>query len=72
MTGLELFFDVGAGMQPWFPTPSPSSKISLESLNTASCMEHLLAHFGNAIETNDVTLTQHIRGCTQQHRAAGR
>jgi hypothetical protein len=69
---LKLFLDVGAGMQSWFPTSSPSSKISLDNLNIASCMEHLLAHFGNAVEMNDVTLTQHIRGCPQQHRAAGR
>ncbi|XP_057421425.1 scarecrow-like protein 32 [Lotus japonicus] len=44
--------------RPW-PAGFPTSK-SLSSFGDANCMEQLLVHCANAIETNDVTLAQQI------------
>ncbi|KAJ1387304.1 hypothetical protein SESBI_40126 [Sesbania bispinosa] len=44
--------------RPW-PTGFPTSK-ALSSFGDANCMEQLLVHCANAIETNDVTLAQQI------------
>ncbi|KAJ8478626.1 hypothetical protein OPV22_022353 [Ensete ventricosum] len=62
--GLGLCLDVDASKPslhrswPW-PGLQTSSK-SLGRLNTASCMEQLLVHCANAIESNDATLAQQI------------
>ncbi|KDP32056.1 hypothetical protein JCGZ_12517 [Jatropha curcas] len=44
--------------RPW-PAGFPSSK-SLSSLGDANCMEQLLVHCANAIQSNDATLAQQI------------
>ncbi|KAJ0982106.1 hypothetical protein J5N97_010361 [Dioscorea zingiberensis] len=44
-----------------WPWPGfPTSTKTLGSFNNASCMEQLLVHCANAIETNDATLAQQI------------
>ncbi|CAL9770194.1 unnamed protein product [Musa acuminata subsp. burmannicoides] len=63
-SGLGLCLDDDASKHslhrswPW-PGLLTSSK-SLGRLNTASCMEQLLVHCANAIESNDATLAQQI------------
>ncbi|CAD5178478.1 unnamed protein product [Musa acuminata subsp. malaccensis] len=47
------------GSWPWRGRLLASPK-TLGSFNTASCMEQLLIHFANAIESNDATLAQQI------------
>ncbi|XP_058735197.1 scarecrow-like protein 32 [Vicia villosa] len=41
--------------KPWFPTSK-----ALSTFGDTNCMEQLLVHCANAIETNDVTLAQQI------------
>ncbi|URE43742.1 GRAS domain family [Musa troglodytarum] len=45
---------------PWPWSGLLTSSKSLGRLNTASCMEQLLVHCANAIESNDATLAQQI------------
>ncbi|XP_061363583.1 scarecrow-like protein 32 [Gastrolobium bilobum] len=45
--------------RPSWPTGFPTSK-ALSSFGDANCMEQLLVHCANAIESNDVTLAQQI------------
>ncbi|KAG0451147.1 hypothetical protein HPP92_024638 [Vanilla planifolia] len=47
---------------PWpdFPSSSSAKQGHLGSINSAACMEQLLAHCAYAIESNDATLAQQI------------
>ncbi|CAI9111295.1 OLC1v1011483C1 [Oldenlandia corymbosa var. corymbosa] len=46
--------------RPWPGFPTSTTTKSLSSFGDANCMEQLLVHCANAIETNDATLTQQI------------
>ncbi|RRT52658.1 hypothetical protein B296_00050330 [Ensete ventricosum] len=45
---------------PWPDLPVSSSSKSLGSFNSVNCMEQLLVHCANAVESNDATLAQQI------------
>ncbi|RWW40008.1 hypothetical protein BHE74_00054608 [Ensete ventricosum] len=46
--------------RPWPDLPVSSSSKSLGSFNSVNCMEQLLVHCANAVESNDATLAQQI------------
>ncbi|KAG4933392.1 hypothetical protein JHK82_047699 [Glycine max] len=46
--------------RPWPASGFPTTSKALSNLGDANCMEQLLVHCANAIETNDVTLAQQI------------
>ncbi|QHO40645.1 scarecrow-like protein 32 [Arachis hypogaea] len=46
--------------RPWPAFPTPKSLPTSTTFGDATCMEQLLVHCANAIETNDVTLAQQI------------